>query len=170
MKIYQLKTDKDKAHFRELSIEYFTYMFENLTAKYGIPIDIDSAEYADQSMASLEKFAPPTGHLLLCEIDGEIAGMGGMIPMGDNYWEIKRIYVRPQFRGKGIARQLLEQLIMLAREGDYSAIRLETIQFMTAAQRLYRTFGFEEIGVYEEGEMPTSLAENMVYFELKLGC
>lgn len=168
MKIYQLKTEHDKAHFRELSIEYFTWMFENLDAKYGITLDLNIVEYVDQYMESLENFVPPQGNLLLCDIDGQLAGMIGIKQMTEGICEIKRVYVRPDFRGKGIARQLIQHLIDFAKEGNYSTIRLETLQFMTAAQGLYHSFGFEKCDVYDDAEGPEELAQYLMYFELKL--
>ena len=168
MNIYQLKTEQDKAHFRELSIQYFLWYIPEIEAHTGIPIDADGIDGANDSMKSLEKMMPPQGHFLLCDIDGEIAGMAGLRALSDTAAEIKRVYVRPKFRGKGISRTILQQLISHAEAEDYTCIRLDTANFNIAAQGLFRSLGFEEIEPYEGTGCPEAWYPYWLFFERSL--
>ena len=82
--------------------------------------------------------------------------------------EIKRMYVRPQFRGKGIGRASLEALVDEARESGYPKVRLDSARFMKAAQSLYRSAGFREVEPYPESEIPPDLQENWIFMERQL--
>ncbi len=82
--------------------------------------------------------------------------------------EIKRMYVRPVYRGKKIGRNLLDQLIQDAKEIGYSKILLDSAQFMREAHSLYRSAGFKDIALYPETEMSEDFQEHMVYMELEL--
>jgi GNAT superfamily N-acetyltransferase len=97
-------------------------------------------------MLELEKFSPPHGRLLLAEYEGQVAGLTCMRRIRESIGEIKRMYVRPEFRGKGIGRALLERLVDEAREIGYPRIRLDSARFMEEAHSLYRSTGFQEIG------------------------
>ena len=76
---------------------------------------------------------------------------------------MKRLYVRPNQRGTGLGRQLVEQILSEARDVGYRAMRLDTLQSMTAAQDLYRQLGFRDIPAYYPNPLP-----GVVYLELAL--
>ena len=82
--------------------------------------------------------------------------------------EIKRIYVRPGFRGKKIGHKLLAQLIQSAKEIGYSKILLDSAKFMQEAYSLYKSVSFREVAIYSETEMTENFQEHMVYMELEL--
>jgi ribosomal protein S18 acetylase RimI-like enzyme len=110
------------------------------------------------------KYAPPSGRLLLARCDGALAGCGALRPLGAEMCEMKRLYVRSQFRGHRLGRKLTERLIAEAAGIGYSFIRLDTIPSrMAEANRLYRELGFYEIPAYYNNPQP-----DVSYLELRL--
>jgi len=122
-------------------------------------------QHFDDEVASLPgKYAPPHGRLLLARVDGVIAGCGALRQIDGDVCEMKRVYVRPEFRGSGIGGKIIDRLIEDARAIGYRAMRLDTIgDKMGDAIRLYRRIGFHEIAAYYEGA-PAST----IFMELKL--
>jgi GNAT superfamily N-acetyltransferase len=82
--------------------------------------------------------------------------------------EIERMYVRPEFRRRGIGRALLEVLIAEAREIGYPRMRLDSARFMAEAHSLYRSVGFQEIEPYPESEIPEEFRQYWIFMELRL--
>jgi len=93
------------------------------------------------------------GVFYLVEFDGTIIGMGALDQIKEKTGAIKRMYIRPAYRGKGIGKTLLQQLLQKAKELGYNSIYLDTARFMTAAHNLYRSFGFVECEEYPETEI-----------------
>jgi ribosomal protein S18 acetylase RimI-like enzyme len=109
-------------------------------------------------------YAPPRGRLLLDVQDGEPAGCVGLHEWSGDAAEMKRLYVRPQFRGRGLARALTLVALAEARAIGYRTVRLDTIvATMQPAIALYRDLGFREITPYRENPIPGAL-----YLELML--
>jgi putative acetyltransferase len=160
--IIQASSPAQIAQARELFLEYaaslgFSLCFQNFDAELaGLPGD----------------YAPPTGRLLLAEYDGQLAGCGALHKLESKLepnlepaiCEMKRLYLRPQFRGKGIGRKIAERLIAEARAIGYKRMRLDTVgPLMKDAVAMYRKLGFKEIAPYRENPMPGTL-----YMELEL--
>jgi ribosomal protein S18 acetylase RimI-like enzyme len=93
-------------------------------------------------------YSPPEGRLLLAYAGGELAGCVALRPLEAETCELKRLYVRPQFRGRGVGRALTAAALAAAREAGYSRIRLDTVPAMAEARALYRSLGFREIEPY----------------------
>ena len=103
----------------------------------------------DEELASLPGcYAPPDGCLLLATVDKVAAGCVGMRKLDAVRCEMKRLYVRPQFRGKGLGRVLAEKSIAEARRIGYRTMYLDTLPVMAAAQKLYQSFGFVDCAPY----------------------
>jgi ribosomal protein S18 acetylase RimI-like enzyme len=119
----------------------------------------------DQEYASLPgKYAPPRGRLLLAEVDGQAAGCVALRPLETGVCEMKRLYVRPQFRGLRLGRQLAETVIAEARLIGYQAMRLDTVEDkMQSAVALYRALGFREIAPYT-----VNPEASVIFMELEL--
>ena len=119
----------------------------------------------DKELAGLPgDYAPPDGRLLLAEHQSQLAGCVALHKLDPDICEMKRLYVRPQFRGKGIGRALAETVIAEARSIGYRSMRLDTVEpVMKDAVAVYRRFGFKEIAPYRVNPIAGTL-----YMELEL--
>ena len=108
-------------------------------------------------------YGPPCGRLRLALLRGEPIGCIAIRKLEADICEMKRLYVKPAWRGRGIGRSLAEMGIRDARELKYRSIRLDTIPSMVAATALYRSLGFHEIEAYRYNPIPGA-----IYLELKL--
>jgi putative acetyltransferase len=119
----------------------------------------------DQELAGLPgKYAPPQGRLLLAEFSGKPAGCVALHSIQPEIAEMKRLYVRPEFRGKGVGVALTNAILREAKKIGYQRLRLDTIQpLMSDAIAMYRRFGFYEIAPYR----PNPIAGTL-YMELAL--
>ena len=111
----------------------------------------------DAELAALPgKYAPPEGELLLAVGGGPAAlGCVALRPLeGDGLCEMKRLYVRPAGRGRGVGRALVAAILAAAEARGYAEMRLDSLQSMTEATALYRRFGFVEIPAYSFNPVP----------------
>ena len=143
------------AQVRELFLEYAQSLDFNLCF-----------QSFDQELAGLPgDYAPPDGRLLLMHYDGELAGCVAMHRLEPEICEMKRLYIRPQFRGKGLGRILTQHVIAEARSVGYNRMRLDTVEpAMKTAVGLYRNLGFREIAPYRANPIAGAM-----YMELDLG-
>ena len=119
----------------------------------------------DEELAGLPgHYAPPDGRLLLAEYEGQLAGCAALHKLGPGICEMKRLYLRPQFRGQGLGRALADRILSEARQIEYERIRLDTVEpVMKDAVAMYRRLGFKEIAAYRLNPVPGAL-----YMELEL--
>ena len=101
----------------------------------------------DEELAGLPgEYAPPMGELLLARVDGRAAGCVAICPALPGEAEMRRLYVRPEFRDMKIGRNLAWLVMGMAREAGYMSIRLETVPGrMPRADAMYRKLGFEAV-------------------------
>jgi putative acetyltransferase len=152
--VREATTAADFAQARELFLEYaqslgFSLCFQDF----------------DREVASLPgKYAAPEGRLLLAGVQGRTAACIGLRPLEPGICEMKRLYVRPEFRGKRIGLLLAQRVITEARAIGYTRMRLDTVpSAMADAVVLYKRLGFAEIPPYCENPIAGAL-----YLELKL--
>ena len=94
------------------------------------------------------KYALPNGCILLAWDELDCVGCVGLRPLSDSASEMKRLYVKPAYRGTGLGRLLAEKILKFAIESNYSKIMLDTLSSMESAQGLYRSLGFAETAPY----------------------
>ena len=137
-----------------------------LFVEYGESLHFDLCfQHFDQELRDLPGlYAPPRGRLVLAEVDGRSAGCVALKPLGSGVCEMKRLYVRPEYRGLGLGATLAKRVIADARDAGYHSMRLDTIAgVMDRAIALYRSLGFRDIPPYYTNPVP-----NALYFELEL--
>lgn len=112
----------------------------------------------DEELEHLEhKYGQPCGRLYLVYYEGELAGCIGLRKIDETNCEMKRLYVRPRFRGKHIGEHLVKHIIEEARAIGYSHMLLDTLPFLQSAIHMYKKYGFYEIPSYNDSPMDTSI-------------
>lgn len=154
LSVFQAESTAHIAHARELFLEYaqslgFSLCFQNFDKELaGLPGD----------------YAPPEGRLLLADYDGQLAGCIALHKLDPGVCEMKRLYLRPPFRGKGLGRILAERIIAEARQIGYLRMRLDTVEpIMKDAVAIYRKLGFKEVAPYRHNPIAGAM-----YMELEL--
>ncbi|MGB9721631.1 MAG: GNAT family N-acetyltransferase [bacterium] len=146
-------SDEQISIVRELFKEYAS----------GLGFDLCFQNF-DKELAELPgDYASPDGRLILAVNDGKIAGCVALRKLAVNICEMKRLYVKPEFRGMGIGKKLVKFIIDEAKKIGYSYMKLDTVPAMKEAIALYRSMGFYEIEAYRENPI-----EGAKFMELKL--
>jgi putative acetyltransferase len=149
MKIEQVAAPGEAlSQVRELFLEYATSLGFSLCFQ----------GFDDELRDLPGMYAEPSGCLLLASENGTAAGCVGIHALEDSAAEMKRLYVRPAFRGRGLGRMLAVRACDEARSRGYRKIRLDTIAGpMDGAIALYRSLGFREIAPYRKNPIPGAL-------------
>ena len=114
----------------------------------SINIDLSFQNFEEEYEALPGKYGPPHGALILALVDGKAAGCVALHKLSENICEMKRLYVRAQYRGLGIGKKLVNIIIEYASKMNYQYIRLDTLPTMKKAQALYSSLGFYDIDPY----------------------
>lgn len=125
-------------------------------------------EAVEEDIQQIGKFQPPDGQLILAVHEGKICGVGSLKSINAEIGEIKRMFADPSVRRDGAGRAIVERLILDAKKNGYKKIRLDSPTFMGAAHSLYRSFGFKDIDVYPEMEIPAAFKDYLLFMELDL--
>ena len=142
-------------------LEWTRQLIEEYAA--SLPVDVSYEHVPDECARLPGEYAPPLGELLLALVDGRPAGCIALRPIDRDTCEMKRVYLRPEWRGRGIGRELAEAIVDAARRIGYRRMRLDTIPSLKPAIALYRSMGFRVIAPYRA--IPTSCA---FFMELNL--
>jgi len=151
MELIQAATQEQIEAARELFKEYAA----------GLAIDMCFQSFDHELQTLPGKYATPDGRLLLAYADDELAGCIALRRLDDRTCEMKRLFLRPGFRGRGYGRRMINDLVEQARMIGYVRMRLDTLPGkMDAAIALYRELGFEDIPAYYDNPL-----EGAVYLE-----
>ena len=150
--------DADEISIRRAESHDDYRAFTNLAREYldslGFEVDFQDV---DREMAEAQRRYGESGRgaaLLVVDRAGEVVGIAALRDLGLGVCELKRMYVKPSHRGSGIGRSLCEAAICVAQRLDFHAMRLDTMQRMTAATRLYESLGFRRIQPYTINPLP----------------
>ena len=152
--IRQATTVDDIAHARALFVEYAEWL----------KVDLCFQGFAEELQTLPGTYAPPHGRLLLAGSEHDAFGCIALRPLaGAVVAEVKRMYVQPARRGEGWANRMAEELIAQARAIGYRQLKLDTLDWMTAARALYARLGFSECAAYYDNPLT-----GVVYMHLEL--
>ena len=156
-------------HVITLSQEYVTWMLAEIRDRYP-ELDLNEFtsehEYDDIRKKFPGDHIPPDGCLLIALSEGEVCGCVALGRLTRDIAEMRTLYVRPTFRGKGVGKKLAEASLNEARKVGYSAVRLDTLAFMESALNLYHSLGFYDIEPYRD--ISASLRQYIHFLELNL--
>jgi putative acetyltransferase len=142
------ETPDDIQAVRELFLDY----------QASLDVDLCFQGFHQELQQLPGEYAPPAGALLLALVDGAPAGCCALRPLPNtdhpDACEMKRLFVRPAFRGFGLGRLLVDRLLVLGQMGGYATMLLDTLSDMEAARALYQETGFVEIAPYYHNPLP----------------
>ena len=148
--IYLASTEIDYAAAGELFKEYAT----------SLPINLDFQHFDEELVALKRMYAKPIGGIILAREENKVIGCVALRKFSDQTGELKRMYVQPGHQGKGIGKLLLDQVLLLAKECNYTMLKLDTLNSMISAINLYKKAGFYETPPYYHNPI-----EAAIYFE-----
>ena len=149
-----------KKEIKELFEEYTKMLIEgDSTFKEYLAVQ----NYDDEVEHLEDKYGLPKGRLYIAFYDGEVAGCIGLKRIDDDNCEMKRLYVRPKYRGKHIGNFLAQKVIDEARIIGYKNMLLDTLPFLERAIDMYKKLGFYEINKYNNSPM-----DKAIYLKLDL--
>ena len=131
---------------------------------YASWLNIDLGfQHFDKELKEIKiMYGKPEGGIILCKTNDEYVGCVGIRKINSNTAELKRMFIKQDWQKQGIGKKLLEKAVELARELNYTTIRLDTLNYMTPAIKLYKGCGFYEIPAYYNNPNATA-----VYLEKK---
>jgi len=154
-----------------MQLQYVKYTLEELEEVRNIFIEYSDFLQVDLCFQNFEKelqtlhqvYSPPQGCIILAKQNDNTVGCVALKPIGEGVCEMKRLYVRPEARGKGFGKKMVEELISFARKSPYKTMKLDTVSKLQEAISLYRSFGFVETAPYVYNPL-----SEVLYFELQL--
>jgi N-acetylglutamate synthase-like GNAT family acetyltransferase len=146
----KLETEDEIIKAKELIIEYIKWLNQDLTYQ-----DID-----DELMYFPQRYKEPNGTFIVAKDNNDIIGCVGLKKLEKDICEMKRLFVKDTYKGKGVGKKLVEIILQEAKNKNYKKIRLDTLKTMENALKIYYKNNFYEIGAYYNN--PNS---NVIYLE-----
>jgi ribosomal protein S18 acetylase RimI-like enzyme len=172
VKFVPIDLNLHKSIILDLNHEYLTWIEENIKLNYNLDLvsilGQSIREYAEKMVEELSSYRLPDGEFYVVKNKGIFIGMGAFRRLKGDTGEIKRMFIKPEFRGKGFGKILLNYLINMAKKSKYSEVLIDTGKFMISAQHLYRSAGFQETQLYPETEVPPEMQPYWIYMIKKL--
>ena len=165
LKIIQATSAEQFAQFHELVDEFRAWDSE-MSRSVGLDVDTVLNHFYKGSPADPAAGDSRMERAFIVTYGGQLGGCGAVKKLSDQVAELTRVYVRPAYRGKGLARAVVVAIIESARDMGYASLCLETAVFMKDAQALYRSLGFEPTQPFRP--LPDDLKEAEVFMKLEL--
>jgi len=158
------------AEIRVLFSEYIHWVIAEMNRHWNLGLSAaDTEAYVDNDIQTLDRLLPPNGRFYLAQIGTEFVGVGSLKRLNETTGEIKRMFVRPQFRGQSIGKRILDQLLADARTLHYDTVYLDSPTFSENAHRLYQSRGFYTIDdPYPGNENPAENTYMVKFMRLDL--
>ena len=150
----------EKDEIKKLFTEYTNMLIET-NPQMAIYLEIQN--YDDELLHLEKKYGIPDGRLYIAYIDEKPAGCVALRKLDDTKCELKRLFVRPEFRGQNLGHILIKQIIDDAKSIGYESLFLDTLPFLKIAIHLYKSFGFKETEPYNNSPVDTT-----IFMKLKL--
>ena len=135
-------------------------LVEGLMREYidWLPLDASDLQDVEREMSEVSvEYGPPTGLAVLAALDDDLAGVAGVRRISIGVAELKRMWVRPTARRRGVGRWLADRAIAEARAMGYRSVRLDTISdVMSEANHLYKSLGFDDVSPYQTNPLPAA--------------
>ena len=160
MKIRESVSDTDLEQIKLMFRQYFAWITED----NGINLSYQGVESELDNLPGV--FSPPEGCLLIAEIDNNPVGCVALRSFEPGICEMKRLFVKPEGRGKGVGKALAKKFITEARKKGYQKMLLDTGDFMVEAQSLYSSLGFRTTDQYYD--VPADILKRTVFMKLSL--
>jgi carbonic anhydrase len=119
-----------------------------------LDMDLSYRGFEDEMQSFEQTYTLPSGVFFIAEVEGELAGCGGLLRHSDEVAEVKRLYVRPAYRGLALGEQLMERVIGQAKSLGYARLVLDSVPQTAFAQKLYERMGFVETAPYYANPVP----------------
>lgn len=147
---FDIEVHRDE--YIRMNVEYLEKNLDDLAENFNIDsrtmVGRTAEEMARGILSAYKDLKPPEGVLCILKIDGKIAGMGVIKRLEDDIGELKNMYIRPEYRGNGYGKKMVQKLLETGGDLGFDTFRLDTSKFMVAAQHIYKLAGFEERDKY----------------------
>jgi GNAT superfamily N-acetyltransferase len=155
IEVHRVSDGAGAARCEEMYVEYVAWIFDQFKTVHGLDFPAEGqAVVHDEFRAEYPKLFGARGLMVLATVDQTPAAVAALKPLSVDGSELKRMFVRPEFRGLGVARRLIEYVIDEARALGYRTVQLNTVDFMAGAHRLYRSAGFVDCTPYPGENRP----------------
>lgn len=144
----------EKEEVKKLFSEYTNKLVED---DPGIAIYLEIQNYDDEIEHLEKKYGLPEGRLYIVYVDDKPAGCVALRKLSEENCELKRLYVRPEFRGNRLSYNLVQKVIDDAKSIGYKSMLLDTLPFLKSAIHLYKKLGFYEIEAYNDSPVETTI-------------
>lgn len=166
LKILTVNPQKYQDSILKLFEEYLRFNQKVIAECLNIHFDLNAI--LKQEPKKLSQFSPPTGFFLCVQDNLKMIGCAGLRSLTPQISEIKRVYLKPEYRRQGVGRLLLKTLLEKATKSGFKRVRLDCFQGLIAAKNLYKSLGFQDIQPYLESEIPREYHQHWLFLEKQL--